>query len=56
MEMGEKEWDRLLYVIEERKGQGGRKLNWLNLWDCNIGDQLVERVRRFNYSYFYDEF
>ena len=56
MKMAEKEWERLVGVIEQRHRNNGMKLEVLNLSYCNIGDQLVERVRRFNYLYFYDEF
>ena len=56
MEMEETEWNRLIYIIEERERQGARKLKLLTLFGSNIGEQLIERVRRFNYLYFYDEF
>ena len=56
MKMEETEWKRLIYIIEERERQGARKLEWLGLFGSNIGKQLVKRVRRFNYLYFYDEF
>ena len=54
MEMEEEEWRRFVAVIEQR--QRAIKLEELGFWDCNIGDQLVERVRRFKYLWFYDEF
>ena len=56
MEMEETEWNRLIYIIEERERQGARNLEFLGLFDCNIGEQLIKRVRRFNYLYFYDDF
>ena len=47
MEMEEEELERFIDVMEQRRG--AMKLEVLELTYCNIGDQLVERVRRFNY-------
>ena len=42
IKMKEEEWRSLVDVMEQRPGQRAMKLKWLNLWDCNISDQLVE--------------
>ena len=52
--MEEEEWERFIDVMEQRRE--AIKLEKLKFWDCNISDHLVERVRRFNYLWFYDEF
>ena len=44
MKMEEEEWRSLVDVIEQR--QRVMKLEVLKFWNCNISDQLVERVRR----------
>ena len=54
MKMEEEEWERFIDVIVPRPG--AIKLKELELSYCNIGDQFVKRVRRFNYLCFYDEF
>ena len=47
MEMEREQWERLADVIQQRWGQ--IKSKKLDLLACNIGEQFVERVRRFNY-------
>ncbi len=49
------EWIKLVEVIEDNMRFGRLKLEKLRLYDCNIDDELKERVRRFNHFSSFDE-
>ena len=55
MKMEEAQLKRMVENIEEGEQRGQLKLKMLDLLGCNIDDQLIERVRRFNHFCFYDE-
>ena len=48
-------WNDLVDKIENKSRSEILKLEWLEFEDCNIDDELVKRVRRFNYFSFHEE-